>query len=186
MPRRLLIASTLALLFACGSEESEATSTPAEPSPEVAPTEPAHDEARATPPEIARPYEEGVDAQAQIDAAVAQAHADGKHVLLMFGANWCVWCRRLAWVFENEPRVSSALAAGWHVVHVDTGTAGRGANQGVVARYGNPVQHGLPCLVVLDGDGQLVATQETGALEEGDHHDPERVLAFLSRFRSPG
>lgn len=176
-------------LVACGSENA----APPQPSSEAVPVEAEHDEAvrpeavageHAGPPEVARPYEEGVDAQAQIDTAVAQAHADGKRVLLMFGANWCVWCRRLAWVMENEPRVSAALAEGWHVVHVDTGTAGSGTNASVVARYGNPVQHGLPCLVVLDGEGTLVHTQETGALESGDHHDPERVLAFLNRFRS--
>ncbi len=178
MPLRTWVAWLALALAACGSEREEPARTP-EPEIVEAPPEPV-----GPPPEIARPYQEGVDAQAEIDAAVASAHADGKHVLLMFGANWCVWCRRLAWVMENEPSVSAALAQGWHVVHVDTGTRGSGTNAGVIARYGDPVQHGLPCLVVLDGDGTLVHTQETGALESGDHHDPERVLAFLNRFGS--
>jgi thiol-disulfide isomerase/thioredoxin len=38
---------------------------------------------------------------------------------------------------------------------------------------------GVPYLVVLDGEGKIVSRQETGVLEEGDHHDPKKVLAFL-------
>ncbi len=167
-------------LASCGSEESAR-----EPAPETAqPSAPAEQEAHAStepPPEVESPYEEGVDAQAQIDAAVAQARADGKRVLLVFGANWCVWCRRLEHVLRNETRVAAALRERWHVVHVDTGTRGSGTNRAVIDRYGDPVQHGLPCLVVLDGQGTLVQTQETGSLENGDRHDPERVLAFLQR-----
>lgn len=171
---RSIVLALLVLGAGCGGEGAPSGESAA-PS-----AEPATD-----PPEIARPYEDGADAQAEVDAAVARAGADGKRVLLMFGANWCVWCRRLAWVFENEPSVRAALAEGWHVVHVDTGTRSAPANAALVARYGDPLQHGLPCLVVLDGSGELVHTQETGSLERGDRHDPARVLAFLSRFRRP-
>jgi thiol:disulfide interchange protein len=177
----ILLLVVLAFGSGCGEERTPASALSPEPA-EVAPLVPSVPEPTGTapatdPPEIARPYEEGVD------AAVSRAHADGKRVLLMFGANWCVWCRRLSWVFENEPSVRAALADGWHVVHVDTGTRGSPTNAALVQRYGNPLQHGLPCLVVLDGAGQLVHTQETGSLESGDRHDPARVLAFLTRFR---
>lgn len=47
------------------------------------------------PPEVARPYDETADAEQEIAAAVAAARGDGKRVLLVFGANWCSWCRRL-------------------------------------------------------------------------------------------
>lgn len=173
------------LLVACGAEET-AEIVSEEPEPEVQadpPPEGAVAQPDGPPPEVERPYEEGVAAQAEIDAAVARADAEGKRVLLIFGGNWCVWCRRLEHVLRNEPRVVAALRDGWHVVHVDTGARRSGVNADVVARYGDPVQHGLPVLVVLDGDGTLVHTQETGSLEIGDRHDPERVLAFLNRYR---
>ena len=44
---------------------------------------------------------------------------------------------------------------------------------------------GVPYLVVLDTEGKVVTKQETGALEEGDHHDPAKVLAFLEKWRLP-
>jgi thiol:disulfide interchange protein len=138
--------------------------------------------AQDAPPEVSRPYDEGADAQAQIDAAVVRARRENKHVLLVFGANWCPWCRRLEWVLRNEPNISGAIARGWRVVHVDVGPRRSHRNRAIVERYGNPMQHGLPCLVVLDGQGNLQVVQETSSLENGDRHDPARVLAFLQRW----
>ena len=60
-----------------------------------------------------------------------------------------------------------------------------GHNDDVVKRYGNPTQFGLPVLVVLDADGKLLTTQDTGKLEEGDHHDPAKVMAFLEKWKKP-
>jgi len=105
-------------------------------------------------------------------------------VLLVFGANWCVWCRRLDYTFRHEPRVVSALRR-FVVVHVDTGPRGSGKSAELDARYGHPTTHGLPVIVVLDGDGNLVATQDTGQLERGDRHDPDAILGFLARVAPP-
>lgn len=169
MPRALLLLLGLGLA-ACGSEsQASATAGPKRPT--------------ATSPEIERPYDEAADAQAQIDAAVAASRGDGKRVLLMFGANWCIWCRRLAWTLENDAAVAAALREGWRVVHVDVGARGSSTNRDVARRYGDPLGNGLPCLVVLDDAGGVAHVQETGALEDGDHHDPARVLAFLRDWR---
>ena len=58
-------------------------------------------------------------------------------------------------------------------------------NADVVKKYGNPTQFGLPVLVVLDSDGKQLTTQETGQLEQGDHHDPAKVIAFLEKWKKP-
>jgi len=160
------------LLASCAGER-------AEPAKGTGPAGPA-------PPEVARPYDEGADAQAQIDAALASAQADHRRVLLVFGANWCPWCRRLEYVLRNDPGVTSALARGYHLVHVDVGPRESSTNRDVARRYGDPLANGLPCLVVLDPDGSVVHVQETGALEDGDHHDPARVVAFLDRYAAAG
>jgi len=185
---RRTLALVVLLAIGCGGEDPEATSEP---------TELAHEQAHAeaspepdspppgdgAPPEVDRPYDEGVDAQAQIDAAVTASREDGKRVLLMFGANWCEWCRRLEWVFRNDPDVAAALAGGWRLVHVDVGARGSDTNRQVAARYGDPLSRGLPCLVVLDDAGEVAHVQETGSLEEGDRHDPAAVLGFLNAWR---
>jgi thiol:disulfide interchange protein len=180
-PRVLLVLFALGGA-ACSEVREEPTAAPTDESEPSAPIAPAR--APGPPPEIARPYEEGVDAQAQIDAAIAGARAENKRVLLVFGANWCSWCRRLDWTFQHDARVTAALAEGYRVVHVDAGARGTDTNRDVAARYGDPLPNGLPCLVVLDAEGAILRVQETGSLEDGDRHDPSRVLAFLAQWRS--
>lgn len=67
---------------------------------------------------------------------------------------------------------------------MNTGARRSGTHAAINQRYGDPMQHGLPVLVVLDGQGRRVITQETGSLEIGDRHDPAKVLEFLRRARS--
>jgi thiol:disulfide interchange protein len=136
------------------------------------------------PPESPHPYDERADPQFEVESAVRIARRQDKRVLLVFGANWCVWCRRLDYTLRHEPRVVAALRR-FLVVHVDTGRRGSGKAAALDTRYGHPTAHGLPVIVVLDGDGEVVMTQDTGALESGDHHDPDAILAFLTRAGQP-
>lgn len=128
-------------------------------------------------------YDPTADANVLIADALKAAQAEPRHVLLMFGANWCVWCHRLHATFHSSPEVAAALARDYVVVMVDVNTRnGVKRNAEVVECYGNPTQHGLPVLVVLDAAGQPLVTQETGSLEEGAGHSPAKVAAFLARW----
>lgn len=128
-------------------------------------------------------YDPTADGSAQIAEALQAARAGNKRVLLNFGANWCVWCRSLDRLFHENGDVRNALARDYVVVKIDVNTRkGVKRNESVNAKYGNPIQHGLPVLVVLDPNDQVLTTQETGALEEGKGHDPAKVLAFLARW----
>jgi len=128
-------------------------------------------------------YDPSADAAADIAAALKQADAEGKHVLLDFGANWCVWCRRLHTLFESDATVAAALERAYVIVMIDVNTRnGTDRNAPTIVKYGEPTQHGLPVLMVLDGAGNPQVTQETGALEDGAGHSPAKVLAFLSRW----
>jgi len=158
-----------------------ATEAPTAAEPAVA-AEPAA-AAEDSPPESPHPYDENADARAEIDAAVALSAQDHKRTLLMFGANWCEWCRRLDYVMKHDERVMTALEANYHVVHVSLGDRHSDTNAAIDQAYGHPMQHGLPVFVVLDSEGEAIHTQETGSLEEGDHHDPAKVLAFLEAQR---
>jgi len=37
-------------------------------------------------------------------------------------------------------------------------------------------------IVVLDAEGKALVTQDSGKLEEGDHHNPKKVLAFSNEW----
>lgn len=128
-------------------------------------------------------YDIHADASAQISDALARASAEHKRVILDFGANWCIWCRRLHATFEKDPAVSSALGKSFVVVMVDINKRnGPARNADVNTRYGNPVVHGIPVLVVLDSDGRQLCTKDSGELEEGDGHSPAKILKFLSEW----
>lgn len=128
-------------------------------------------------------YDTKADGKAQVAAAITAAKAGHKHVLLMFGANWCIWCHRLHATFTQDAAVAAALAKNFEVVLVDVNTRkGTKRNTDVDERYGHPTKLGLPVLVALDADGKQLTTQETGALESGNGHDPKKVVAFLEQW----
>ena len=129
-------------------------------------------------------YDPKSDGNTQIAAALITAKTEKKNVLLMFGANWCIWCRRLDRTFASEPNIAAALKENYVLVLIDSNWRnGTKRNEDLNLRYGNPLKEGLPVLVVLDATGQQLTTQETGALEDGGSaHDPAKVGAFLARW----
>ena len=129
----------------------------------------------------ARPsiYDESADGVKQIADAVVAAKKDGKHVLLQFGANWCGWCHRLHKLFDTDKSIAEELKSHYVVVLVDVN---KGHNKEVDTKYGNPTRFGLPAILILDSDGKQLTTQDTAKLEEGDHHDPKKVMSFLKQW----
>jgi thiol:disulfide interchange protein len=132
--------------------------------------------AKASRPPI---YDEKADGVKQIADALVVAKKEHKRVLLQFGANWCGWCHRLHGLFQTNATIGAKLKDAYVVVLVDVN---KGHNAATNEKYGKPTQHGLPVIVVLDADGKALVTQDTGKLEEGDHHDAAKVLAFLNQW----
>jgi thiol:disulfide interchange protein len=132
-------------------------------------------------PKSSRPpiYDEQADGTKQIAQALTAAKAGNRRVLLQFGANWCGWCHRLHHLFQTDEKIAGVLKRSYVVVLIDVN---KGHNGGVDKEYGHPTLHGLPVIVILDADGKALVTQDTGKLEEGDHHDPAKVLAFLTQW----
>lgn len=124
-------------------------------------------------------YDEKADGVKQIADALAVARKENKRVLLQFGANWCGWCHRLHKLFQTDEKIAAKLKEAYVVVLVDVN---KNHNAAINTQYGKPTQHGLPVILILDVAGQALVTQDTGKLEEGDHHDPAKVLAFLTQW----
>jgi thiol:disulfide interchange protein len=100
-------------------------------------------------------------AEAVMTAALKTAKADGRVVLIEFGASWCSWCTRFN-AFVNSPDVSNIVAANYVVVNLTVQeTAAKKAleNPGAEAlmdRWGG-ANSGLPFYVFLDGSGRKIA-----------------------------
>lgn len=118
------------------------------------------------------------DAAKDIREAVAEARTSGRRVLLDVGGEWCIWCRRLDTLFSAHRELAEYRDA--HYVVVKLNWSKENKNEGVLSRY--PAVSGYPHLFVLESDGSLVHSQETGALEKGKGHDPDKVMAFLKKW----
>jgi len=88
----------------------------------------------------------------------------------------------LSSLLKTNAEIAQIVKDNYLVVLIDVD---KGHNADVVKKYGNPTQFGLPVLVVLDSNGKQLTTQETGQLEQGNHHDPAKVTAFLQKWKKP-
>ncbi len=131
------------------------------------------------------PYDPNANIDQKIEQALQQAQKNEQHILLVFGANWCPWCRALHDLMENNKKVNNYLDEHYQVVLIDVGR--KDNNMDFNQKYGNPIKLGLPALVVLDEKGKRLVVQETASLETNDTeekgHDVTKVLNFLKKYR---
>ncbi|AWZ09803.1 thioredoxin family protein [Streptomyces sp. ICC4] len=89
-----------------------------------------------------------------IDAALRTAKADGRMVLLDFGANWCGNCKAADKVFAQSP-TASILGASYHLVKVDIG-GNSSANSALLRKYSpSGGTYKMPVLVVVSPSGTV-------------------------------
>jgi thiol:disulfide interchange protein len=138
------------------------------------------DHAGSSPAGVER-YDPARDAANDIRLAVGEAHRSGKRILLDLGGEWCIWCRRLDTFFLKNSDAAELLRNNFILVKVNVSKENE--NEKLLSSY--PPVAGYPHLFVLDADGTLLRSQDTGALESGKAHDHDKVMAFLQRWGPP-
>nr|UXE45585.1 thiol:disulfide interchange protein DsbD [uncultured bacterium] len=128
-------------------------------------------------------YDAKADARAAVEAAGTRARRDSQRILVMFGGDWCGWCHQLHDLFASDADIHKTLKDEYVLVMVDT----QAPNADALLKecQGDLERVGYPFLAVLGADGKVVTRQPTDVLEEGDHHDPKKVKAFLDRWVAP-
>lgn len=126
-------------------------------------------------------YDRKADARVQVEQAKARAKAADKRILLMFGGDWCGWCHKLHGLFQEDEGIRPVLFNEYELVLIDT----EAPNADGLLKEASKGQDGVgfPFLAVLDAGGKLLIGQKTDPLEEGDHHDPKKVRAFLDEWK---
>jgi thioredoxin 1 len=128
------------------------------------------------------PYDEKADASADIHRALGAARTDHKDVLLVFGANWCGDCRALDKAMHGS---SQRLIAGkFHVVKIDVGNFDK--NLELAQRYGNPIEKGIPAVVLLSADNHVVYSTRGGELAVARKMGDLGIYDFLSQKVASG
>ena len=125
-------------------------------------------------------FDEQTSGKSLVTAALAQAKAENKDVVLLFGANWCPYCRQLHKLMESNPAVREVVDRSFVVVPVDVGTSSRNRNTDLIDRYdSNVFTDGTPSVVILDADGKRIAPTKSNPWSAKNPIEEQRVLAFL-------
>ncbi|GAA1270393.1 hypothetical protein GCM10009665_68390 [Kitasatospora nipponensis] len=109
-------------------------------------------------------YDASADAKAALAAAFQQAKADGRNVLLDFGASWCGNCKAVDGLYTNAT-VKPVLDAGFHVVKVDIGDQSA-TNFGILQTYDPKGPYTMPVLIVVAPDGSVRADTHRSGLPQ--------------------
>jgi len=134
----------------------------------------------AAPPKKDIGYDSGANPFVQLDTAVAKATAEDKLLLLISGGDWCKWCHYLAEFLERETSLDAALHEVFVVQKIYVGD--ENMNKEFFARL--PKAAGAPHFWVLSRTGELLASQDTLPLEDGDKsYDPTKFSAFVEQWR---
>ncbi len=138
--------------------------------------------AQMTPPAVKKHlYSETANPRADIAAALKQARAEHKRVILDFGGDWCGDCQVLDIYFHQSPN-AELLAKHFVVVHVDIGRMDR--NVDVAQKYNVPIKKGVPALAVLDAKGKLLYSQENKEFENMRNMNSGSVTEFLNKWKA--
>ena len=133
-------------------------------------------------------YNEDIDPIVQIDQAVAKAKGEGKFVVSQVGGNWCPWCLKFADFITKDTTISKIIDDNFVYIHVNYNprkSQGEEKAQQAAAlmkRLNEPARFGFPVFVVLDEEGNVIHTQDSSFLEEGQGYSQEKVVRFFKNW----
>lgn len=123
-------------------------------------------------------YDPSRDPAKDLLAAIAQARADNKKILMQVGGDWCGWCKRLQTFFHEKPELAKTLHSGFLILKVNYDP--QNENEKFLSRY--PEIEAFPHLFVLGSTGKLLKSQDAAIFEEKRSYNEKRLLAFLMEW----
>ena len=129
-------------------------------------------------------YDETADPMEQISKAVKDAGKDGRFVICQVGGNWCRWCLMFAEFITTDEEIKALIDKNFEYIHVNYNPRKPKDETAVkmLERLGNPERFGFPVLVVLDSKGNVIHTQDSSFLEEGNGYNKDKVMRFFSNW----
>lgn len=126
-------------------------------------------------------YKPGEKAETEITNAVSEAKSSGKNVLIQIGGNWCIWCARFHEFVSKDVQLDSLMKANFVVYHLNYSKENYNAK--LLTRYKFPQRFGFPVFLILDGEGNLLHTQNSWYLEDGKtSYERDKVKSFFNEW----
>jgi thioredoxin-related protein len=110
--------------------------------------------------------------------AVEQAQQSDKRIILDVGGEWCIWCHRIDAFMHNTKEIKSLIDKNFVFVKVNFSKENK--NEKFLSRY--PKIEGYPHFFVLNKEGKLLHSQNTGELEKDKDYDKEKFIDFLVKW----
>ena len=114
-----------------------------------------------------------------LKVAVSTATESNKRIILDVGGEWCIWCHRIDAFMHNTEEIKSLLAENFIIVKINFSKENK--NEKFLFQY--PAIEGYPHFFVLDSDGKLLHSQNTGDLEKDKDYDKDKFLDFLNKWK---
>lgn len=111
--------------------------------------------------------------------AVDSAIESNKKIILDVGGEWCIWCHRIDAFMNNTEEIKSLLKENFIIVKINFSKENK--NEKFLSQY--PAVEGYPHFFVLDNDGNLLHSQNTGELEKDKDYDKEKFITFLNKWK---
>ena len=128
------------------------------------------------------PYDENADALDSLSKALKIAELENKYVLLQMGGNWCPDCRTLGEYF-SRPDIKAWLDDRLILVSVDVGEWNR--NLDIAEKYGNPISEGIPALVLLNSENEVMFATLAGELASARSMSKNDLIVWLQTKIDP-
>ena len=116
------------------------------------------------------------------DLLLAQAKAtrENKRILVIFGGDWCIWCKRLDTFFKEHDDLRKERDDLFVLLKVNMSPLNE--NWPFLSHY--PKIPGYPWIFVLNADGSLQQSFDTDTIEDGGNSYSEHaVKQFLARWK---
>jgi thioredoxin-related protein len=125
-------------------------------------------------------YNPAANAREEISKAIVKAQAEGKHVLIQVGGNWCGWCILFHGFINEDQEIKKFIEDNYVFTLLNTSVENK--NTELLKEYRNPGRMGYPVFLILDAKGDLIHTQDSGLLEEGKGYNKGKVMTFLQNW----
>lgn len=133
---------------------------------------------------LPKPYDETLKGSEAVDQALARARLSGKRVLIELGGNWCPDCRVLGAVVSS-PSVAAFVSEHFEQIAIDVGRFDK--NLDVPARFGIAKLTGVPSVLVLSPEGELLNRDQIVSLGDARTMTPQAIADWLAQWaEKPG
>ena len=119
------------------------------------------------------------NAEEDLKNAIEMADSLNKRILLDVGGEWCSWCHLLDYFFLSNRDIHDLLHQTYVVVKINFSEENK--NEKFLSGY--PKIPGFPHIFILEKNGKLLHSQNTGELESGRGYSRERIIEMLDKWK---